>query len=322
MHPETEHSTSAMVNENGGLDGSISERDWTGYYTISLLVLKTRIEAAKAALPKGLRLDESYGSAGMYPILASFGIVEDARPRIGGKIGFNYYEAFSAIPGVQIEQEHKGPIGPYLYPYRGYLNSLVPVVLGRLGGFRKDWECVTYTQAKGDKRSYQFAVKGLFSGKPILEGEYEADAEMGFAGSNPRVQRMEALLPPNVVGVNPLGKLVRNVFRFDFATGFAWNLSKAVMQIHVEDFIPGIESPIVVNYDKNADAVNTVLWSKNNEFLPVRAFVPWRLISEKELDALAWSTLGPSTPDPTKPQRQAAAAGASTQPPDAPKPGA
>ena len=195
----------------------VSWLDWTGYYTITFVTVRTRMEAAAKALPKGLKLTPSYALAGMYPILLSIGIIEDARPRVGTWIGVNYYEVFSAIPGVQLEQPGGGSIGPYLYPYRGFLNRLLPVFLGRLSGFRKYWDRVQVEAAKAalgtTPKSGEFSVKTLLGGNPVMDGQYTYGAP-GPAEPNQRVDAMRQLLPPNIIGVNPFGKLCRSVLRF------------------------------------------------------------------------------------------------------------
>jgi hypothetical protein len=282
------------VEANGdGSDTIDPERDWTGYYTISILVLTTRIEAARAALPKGLRLDESYGSPnGSYPVLVSFGVIENAHPSKGSAIGFNYYEAFSAIPGVQLDQPKSGPPGPYLYPYCGYLNRLLPVVLGRLSGFRKFWERVSVVRWTGDSTRDGFTVKSLLSGNPIMDGQYTIEKKLGLAAPNPRVQHMQKLLAPNIVGVNPLGNLARSVFSLGFDKGVSWDISHAKLNLH-DDFIPGIKGKIDIDYVKGAQTANTLVWTADDRYLPFRAFVPWRLISERELDTQIWTTLEP-----------------------------
>jgi hypothetical protein len=298
--------------------GRVSLKDWTGYYTITFVVVETDIEATRQALPKGLKLNESYGRGGKYPILVSIGNIENARPRVGFWIGFNYYEVFSAIPGVELEQPGGHTIGPYLYPYRGYLNRLLPVILGRLSGFRKYWEQVDVehflTGTEDSPKSAAFNVKSLLFGSPIIDGEYTFDRGFGLAGPNPRVELIAHLLPPNIVGVNPLGRLCRSMFDFRFDRGLAWNVTKADLNIHVGDVIPGITKPTTITYPPPPNT-NTILWSDDARYAPFRAFVPWRLRSEKELNQVAPARLMPALPHGgTGTQAGAAAAGSGAPP--------
>jgi len=298
----------------------VSWLDWTGYYTITFVTVRTKMEAAAKALPKGLKLTPSYARAGMYPILLSIGIIEDARPRLGTWIGVNYYEVFSAIPGVQLEQPGGGSIGPYLYPYRGFLNRLLPVVLGRLSGFRKYWDRVQVEAMQTDPgispKSGEFSVKTLLGGKPVMDGQYTY-GDLVLAEPNERVDAMRQLLPPNIIGVNPFGKLCRSVFDFRFDRGLAWDVTQARIDLRVGDVIPGITQPIEVVYPPIVE--NTIIWP-DPVYAPFRAFVPWRLTSEKVLDEVAPATLTPAQPPGvTQPWGGAPQATGST-PPAAPPP--
>lgn len=280
----------------------VTLNDWTGYYTITFVVVQTDIEAARKALPKGLTLRDWYGKGGKYPILVSIGSIENARPRVGFWIGFNYYEVFSAIPGVELEQPGGHTIGPYLYPYRGYLNRLLPVILGRLSGFRKYWERVEVEDVLADieespfenEKSAAFSVKSLLFGSPIMDGEYSFDQALGLAEPDSRVVHMAQLLPPNIVGVNPLGKLCRSMFDFRFDRGLAWDVTRVNLNIHVGDVIPGITTPTTITYPPTS--ANTIIWTADARYAPFRAFVPWRLRSEKELNQVAPAQLMPALP--------------------------
>jgi hypothetical protein len=292
----------------------VSWLDWTGYYTITLVTVRTRMEAAAKALPKGLKLTPSY------PILLSIGIIEDARPRLGTWIGVNYYEVFSAIPGVQLEQPGGGSIGPYLYPYRGFLNRLLPVFLGRLSGFRKYWDRVQVEAAKAalgtTPKSEEFSVKTLLGGNPVMDGQYTYGAP-GPAEPNQRVDAMRQLLPPNIIGVNPFGKLCRSSFDFQFDRGLAWDVTQARIDLRVGDLIPGITQPIEVVYPPIVE--NTIIWP-DPVYAPFRAFVPWRLQSEKVLNEVEPEHLIPAQPPGgTEPGGDAPQATGST-PPAAPPP--
>lgn len=258
----------------------VSLNDWTGYYTISLVVLEIATQAAAAALPKGLRLNPSYGAGGKYPILLSVGSVEDARPRVGGSLGFNYYEIFTAIPGVEVDNVLSEAVVPYLYPYGGYLNRLLPVALGRLSGFRKHWERVTLQQYPNNPEispnRETFDVKSLVLGKPILDGSVTIQQDLGLSAPNCRVRKMAQLLPPNIIGVDPSGKLRYSIFSFFFDRGVAWNIDQATINIRIADVIPGVNQPVTIEYPPQE---STMVWHQDDRYLPVRAFVPWRLQS-------------------------------------------
>jgi hypothetical protein len=290
----------------------VSLYDWTGYYTITLVVVQTTQAATAAALPKGLRLNPSYGAGGKYPILLSIGNIEDARPRVGGSLGFNYYEVFSAIPGVEVDATLDGVVAPYVFPYRGYLNRLLPVVMGRVSGFRKYWERVNVQQfpddPDGSPNSETFEVKSLLSGKPLLDGKYSFLGELGLAGPNSRIRQMERLLPPNIIGVDPSGKLRRNIFNFRFDRGLAWDLDQAIINIRVAGVIPGVNQPVTIEYPPRS--ATAIVWQEDNRYMPVRAFVPWRLQAGGEVKTARQT------------QAVAAASGSTAPPSAASKPGA
>lgn len=260
-------------------NASVSINDWTGYYTIALVVLQTTMEAAAAALPKGLRLNPSYGSGDQYPILLSIGSIEDARPRVGGRLGFNYFEIFSAIPGVEVDSMLSEAVVPYLYPYRGYLNRLLPVVLGRLSGFCKYWERVNLQEYPDNPdmspNRETFEVKSLLLGHPILDGKYTFMQELGLSACNSRIKEMAKLLPPNIIGVDPWGKLRYSQFAFFFDRGLAGNVDRATINIRVSGVIPGVNRPVTIEYPPRT--ANSIVWQADDRYLPVRAFVPWRL---------------------------------------------
>jgi hypothetical protein len=280
-----------------------SLKDWTGYYTITFLVVGCKMSDAEAALPKGLALDKSYGqqngSEMLYPVLLSVGSIEDAHIRVGSFLGINYYEVFSAIPGVELEQG-EGPRGPFIYPYRGYLNRLLPVVLGRLSGLRKFWERVSVATVSGaggtpPSNTEMFTVRRLFSGNPILDGEFEFGASLGVSDLNRRVQTLAELLPPNIVGLGPFGKAIRTVFDFRFDRGLAWTVTRATVNIRVPDVIPGVNQPVTITYPASAGA-SSLVWPEDPRYSPVRAFVPWQLKSNDMKNALAPARLLPPLP--------------------------
>jgi hypothetical protein len=304
--------TVMLDNILGGTDsGPISEKDWTGLYAITLLVVRTRTEAVRSALPGGLTLDESYGSDGWYPIVIACGAVQNARPRFGGAIGFNYLEIFSAIPGVQMQQPNSSTLGPYLYPHKGYLNHLIPVVLGRLSGFPKFRKRVSSLRSPTSVTSDGFRVNNLISGEPLLSGKFTLDAKVEPALANCRVQRLSTLLPPDIVGVTIFGKLVCNSFEFYYDQGTAENVD-ADIQIDAGDFIPGISNSI---------SYNDIAWFDNDDrYRPVRLFVPWRLREKTVLNrerstrlmpAIAAKTVGR---EPSKVRAAAAAGGQQPKP--------
>jgi len=280
-----------------------SLKDWSGYYTITFLVLGCKMSDAEAALPKGLALDKSYGqqngSETLYPILLSVGSIEDAHIHVGSSLGINYYEVFSAIPGVVLEKG-EGPHGPFIYPYRGYLNRLLPVVLGRLSGLRKFWGRVRLATVSGGVAARPtntdlFTVGSLFTGKPILDGEFEFGASLGVSDLNVRVQTLAELLPPNIVGLGPFGKAIRSEFEFRFDRGLAWTVNRATVNIRVPDVIPGVNQPVTITYPASASAPGLV-WPEDPRYLSVRAFVPWRLKSNEMKNALAPARLLPPLP--------------------------
>lgn len=293
--------------------------NWGGYYTITFVVVGCRMSDAQAALPKGLRLGKAYvqqkGSEMRYPILVSVGSIEDAHLYAGSFLGINYYEVFSAIPGVELEQG-EGPLGPFIYPYRGYLNRLLPVVLGRLSGLRKYWERVRVaTESRGStlapSSTDMFTVRSLFAGHPILDGEFEFGRSMGLADMDERVQTLAQLLPPNLVAMGLFGHPIRTVFDFKFDRGLAWTISRAKVNVHVPNIIPGMNQPMTITYPPIADPFSIM---EDPRYAPVRAFVPWQLKSNDQKDALAPEALLPALPAHGSAGGQNTAAGSGAAP--------
>ncbi len=276
--------------------------NWGGYYTISFIVVGCKMSDAVAALPKGLTLNKTYakpggGSEMLYPILVSVGNIEDAHLRAGSFLGINYYEIFSAIPGVELNQG-EGPLGPFIYPYRGYLNRLLPTVLGRVSGLRKYWDRVRIATTSSTTSSppYStdlFTVQSLFAGQPILDGEFEFGQSIGLSYINLRVETLQQLLPPNLVAMGLFGHPVRTKFDFKFEHGLAWEITRAKVNIRVPDIIPGMNQPVTITYPPTGDA-SSIVWPDCG-FAPVRAFVPWQLKSDKG-NALAAASLMPAIP--------------------------
>jgi hypothetical protein len=269
--------TIVLNNELLGSDsGPISQKDWTGFYTITLLVLRSATEDVRKALQDvRLVLDESYAEDGLYPTIVFCGAVQNARPLRGGAIGFNYLEVFSVIPGVRLQQPDGGSLGPYLYPYKGYVNHLIPCVLGRLSGFPKVWDRVSLTRSGSGITSDGFSVSQLITRKPILSGRFSLDSGIKAAPNNSRVGMLSRLLPPDIIGVNFFGKLVRTSFKFYYEQGTAQDVNDADVQIYARDLIPGISDPT---------SYKQIGWSENdNRYRPVRLFVPWRLTEKAVL---------------------------------------
>ena len=125
-----------------------------------------------------------------------------------------------------------------------------------------------------------------------MDGQYTY-GDLVLAEPNERVDAMRQLLPPNIIGVNPFGKLCRSVFDFRFDRGLAWDVTQARIDLRVGDVIPGITQPIEVVYPPIVE--NTIIWP-DPVYAPFRAFVPWRLRSEKDLNEVVPATLTPAQP--------------------------
>jgi hypothetical protein len=276
--------------------GPISERDWTGLYAITILVVNTDIEAARDALPDGLELNPEYAQGSQYPILMSFGSILNARPRVGGSIGLNYLEVFSAIPGVRLRNQPQS--GPFLHCYTGYLNHIIPVLLGRIAGYRKFLKRISLTHGSTTVHGDGFEVKQCLSGRTILSAKFQASRQYEPALKNKRVKLLSTLIPPDIIGVDLFGRLIRTKFQFLYGLGSARDITAASVTASTKNFIPGRTGPIQLG------DVSSFSWDER--YLPARLFVPWRLQEKHALQIERVARAAP-VPAPSK-TRQAGAA--------------
>ena len=217
---------------------------WTGVYIATILVAWSDFATVSKCLPKGLRADSGLIRSGRYPVTLLFGCMNDAMNRLYPFLGLNYLEVFSAIPGVYIETPdvpQDAFNGPYTYPYRGYLNRLLPCVLGWLASYPKAWKRVEYHRQDQDSPDDSFQVLPVLGGKPLLTAKFESDADFQpLWYFKPRIADIVALISPNVIHANLLGNgFVRSSFNMSFLeNAVAWNLPDVSVEISDPDLFP------------------------------------------------------------------------------------
>jgi hypothetical protein len=223
-----------------------SLQDWTGWYEVALFLCHCPLDDLRRDLPSGLNLDPNLAGDTGYPLILSFGAVEDAHPRSLEINLLNYCESFSAVPGIYAQQS-----GPYLHPLLGYLNKILPVLLGRASGYPKMWSRV---ERKGRE---SFHVQTTLGAHPVLDARFQLAPQSKPALENARVQRLIPYLHPNVIGRSLFGGFAKTIFTFDWESGTAWDIESATLDLHDDLFAPGF-------HDKTLE-------------LGVHARVPWRL---------------------------------------------
>src|ERR1700733_2768153 len=142
---------------------------WTGNYVATFLVKDVKLADTQSVLRKGMSLDPQFIRDGSYPVVLGFGTFENARSSRYRFLGLNYNEFLAAIPRVFMPSAKYRYQGPYLYPYRLYLNRLMPTIFGRLSGYPKNWERVSLSPVGDPSHSYVFSVGKLLTGKSILQ---------------------------------------------------------------------------------------------------------------------------------------------------------
>jgi hypothetical protein len=248
---------------------------WTGVYIVTILVAQSDYATVAKCLPKGLKPDPSLIKDGHYPVVLLFGCMNDAMNRLYPFIGMNYLEVFSAIPGVYIERPDipGDPFkGPYIYPYRGYLNRLLPCIFGWLASYPKAWKRVEYQRQNQDSPFDSFRVRPLFGGKPLVTAEFESDLNYEpLWDFKSRMDDVLRLISPNVIHANLLGSgFKRSSFDMSFLdSAVAWDLPNAKAEISDPDLFPGMTG-------------KPHLWKglKTEDYGAVRFAVAWRLVPE------------------------------------------
>lgn len=275
--------TAPGINPWGWLGGASQDiYQWTGLYVLSLLPAASTFETVSKALPKGMYVRPDLVSQGCYPVVLLFGAIQNAHNREHPFFGMNYFEMFSAIPGVYLktpDPRSPGFTGPFIYPYRGYLNHLIPTVLGWLAGYPKHWKRITADRQSLASVNDNFVIYPLLGGtNPILTANFTTSADYYSLKQFSRFPEIARLLSPNIIHGGMFGKHVMSAFDLDFDNSLAWNLAEVNVQINEPDVFPGL--------------VGSHSWKGlQNEFYgAVRLLIPWRLLPQNDdkFNAVPW----------------------------------
>lgn len=257
---------------------------WTGVYVVTILVAGATPETVSKALPPGFRADASLARRGEYPVLLLFGSILGAANRMHPYLGLNYTEVFSAIPGVHIDSPdaNDGFDGPYLYPYRGYLNHLAPCILGWLASYPKVWSQITHERLSPEENHDSFTVRPLLGGDPLFTADFETELSYKkLEAFRPQVDKIITLVSPNIIHRNLFGSgYVRSVLDLAFfESAVAWNMRNADIKVYKEGLFPGLTGTLP-------------RWKglEEEEYGAARFVLAWRLIPQqsKEFEPATW----------------------------------
>jgi len=120
---------------------------WTGNYIVTFVIASIQATQAQSVLAPGMTLEKSLITSGdgAYPVVLGFGVFENARSSRYPFLGLNYTEFLAGIPRVYMPDKKYPYPGPYLYPFRLYLNRIMPVIFGWLSGYPKVLKRVSMT---------------------------------------------------------------------------------------------------------------------------------------------------------------------------------
>jgi hypothetical protein len=240
---------------------------WTGNYIATFLVTFAPSKETQSVLRKGMLLDQELIKDGCYPVVLGFGTFENARSSRHPFLGLNYNEFLAAVPRVFMPDSKYRYQGPYLYPYKLYLNRLLPTIFGRLSGYPKYWERVTLTHAAGPPHTYLFRVGKLLTGKSIMELTFTVSPGFDRVRHFPRFSQISRLLIPNIVASGLFNIPLRTCFDLDVANAVAWNVPTATLRIDDRSLFP--VSP----------GNHTWQGIQQEVYGAVRLYLPWRLTS-------------------------------------------
>ena len=218
---------------------------WNGIYIMTILPARSDIQTVAKALPPGLHPDPALVTDGAYPVILIFGCINDASNRVYPFLGMNYLEVFSAIPGVYLDKldaASGGFAGPFVYPYHGYLNHLLPTVLGWLASYPKVWKQVDYERVSVESNHDSFRVRPLFGGDLLATVEIDSDENFEPLPTFPRIGMIERLLSPNIIHEKLIGSgFTRSAFDLSFFdSAAAWNLPHVELQVNDPKLFPGL----------------------------------------------------------------------------------
>ena len=125
-----------------------------------------------------------------------------------------YKEFLSSVPNVHYKEASTGYVGPFLYPTRLWASHLLPVIVGKILAFPKDFACI-------DGRPYLFTIRRFLESRPIASLSVEP------IGTPVPAQALAAALPwcarVNQPIMTETGSLEPLVCHFQFE----WNLAVA-----------------------------------------------------------------------------------------------
>jgi hypothetical protein len=240
---------------------------WTGNYVATFLVASATPSDAQSVLRKGMALDPEFIKDGSYPVVLGFGTFENARSSRYPFLGLNYSEFLAAIPRVFMPSAKYRYQGPYLYPYRLYLNRLMPTIFGRLSGYPKNWERVSLTLAPKSADTYVFSVGKLLSGKSLLQLSFTVSEAFHRVRHFPRFNQISQLLIPNIIASGFFNIPIRTFFDLDVSNAVAWNVPTATLRVDDQSLFP------VLPGTHNWKGIEQELYGG------IRLYLPWRLTS-------------------------------------------
>jgi hypothetical protein len=240
---------------------------WTGNYIATFLVAAAKPTDAQSVLRKGMSIDQNLIFEGSYPVVLGFGTFENARSQRYPFLGLNYTEFLAAIPRVFLPDPKYRYQGPYLYPYKLYLNRLLPTIFGRLSGYPKFWERVSLTRLADPPNAYTFNVNKLLTGKALLELNFTVAPNYHNVRHFQRLSEVSRLLIPNIVASGFFNIPIRTFFDLDIPNATVWNIPTATLRLDDESLFP--LSP------------GEHHWKgiQQEPYGAVRLYLPWRLTS-------------------------------------------
>lgn len=256
---------------------------WTGNYIATFLVAAAKPSDAQSVLRKGMSIDRDLAEDESYPVILGFGVFENARSLRYPFLGLNYNEFLAAIPRVFFPDGKYPYPGPYLYPYRLYLNRLMPTIFGRLSGYPKNWERVSIKTT--DCSNYVFNVSNLFSGKPMLELNFSVSPQYHRIKHFSTFNQLRRLLIPNIVASGFFNIPVRSFFALDVENAVAWDVPTATLKIDDPSLFPVLPG------------VHTWQGIEQEFYGAVRLYLPWQLSSADDPRVeLPWGIAPADTP--------------------------
>lgn len=147
--------------------------DFNARVRAAVIVTWADIELVEKTLPDEARLEPVPGAPpGKHPVMFSFGINE----RFGAVITpwrlrtITYKEFLSSVPNVHFKAGRTGYCGPFLYPPKLWASHILPVIVGKILAFPKDFACI-------DARPQSFTIRRFLESRPIASLKVEPVGE-------------------------------------------------------------------------------------------------------------------------------------------------